>query len=266
MIEKTATNKDEIKARRAQHNKQVYKSRFGFLNETHGVRPSSFIGLMGTAGSGKSTLIKSIVSDCALNEPVLCYLTEEKSEDYEMHLHFIGANMEHVSFIEENESAFGDLDIDGAIAMILEPFFMSESKIIFFDNITTSVLYEKFGYKGQCKLISALRAFCNDSGKTIFFVAHTKKGSDNNGHRLFTGDDIRGTYQSFQQAEYFYILQPVNVRDQVFPLIQIAKHRFHDEIKSKFYLLGYKDKQYKFDMPVGFEKIKEIFKKRNVLK
>jgi len=266
VIEKTATNKAEIKARRAQHNKQVYNSRFGFLNETQGVRPASFIGLMGTAGSGKSTLVKSIVSDCAVNESVLCYLTEEKSEDYEMHLHFIGAKMENISFIEENETSFNGLDVDAGIALLLEPLFMSDAKLIFFDNITTSILYEKFGYKGQCKLISALRAFCNDSGKTVFFVAHCKKGSDNNGHRLFTGDDIRGTYQAFQQAEYFYILQPVNVKDRIFPLLQIAKHRFHDEITSKFYLMGYYDRQYKSDMAIGFEKIKEIFKKRNVLK
>lgn len=266
MIEKTASNVDEIKTRRKGHNVQKYASRFGFLNETYGVRPASFTGLMGTAGSGKSTLLKSIISDCAKSGPVTCYLTEEKSEDYEMHLHAIGADLSNVSFIEENEVAFNGMDSDQAIAFLLESFFMTESELIFFDNITTSILYEKFGYTGQCKLISALRNFCNNSAKTIFYVAHTKKGSDNNGHRLFTGDDIRGSYQAFQQSEYFYILQPVNVKDRIFPIVQIAKHRFHDDIGSKFYLLGYYEKQYKSDMKIDFEKIKEIFKNRNQLK
>jgi len=49
-------------------------------------------------------------------------------------------------------------------------------------------------------------------------------------------------------------------------LLQIAKHRFHTEKPPKFYLIGYYDRQYKSDMEIGFEKIKEIFKKRNVLK
>lgn len=266
MIEKTASDVSDIKTRQIQHKKQVYKSRFGFLNAHFGVRPSSFTGLMGTAGSGKSTLIKSIISDCAATHKVNCYLTEEKSEDYEMHLHQIGANMGNISFIEENESAFQGMDCEGAIAMLLESLFMCESDIIFLDNITTSVLYEKYQYNGQTRLISALRAFCNDTGKTVFYIAHTKKGSDNNGHRLFTGDDIRGTSQAFQQAEYFYILQPVNVGEQTFPILQVSKHRFHPKIGGKFFLLGYYEDQYKSDMRLTWDKVKDIFKKRNTLK
>lgn len=265
MLEINASDPYEVRERLKHHQKIHYKSRFKFLMSHKGIRPGSFTGLMATAGAGKSTLIKSIISDCAEITNVSIYLTEEKTIDYEIKLHEMKSKMDNITFIEEGTIPFDDMDLDGAMVILLETLFMTESDIIFMDNITTSILYEKFGIKGQTTLINKLRGFANDSGKTIFYIAHTKKDADNNGYKLFNGGDIRGTYQLYQQAEYFYILQPVSVNNQFFPIMQVAKHRFH-EVDARYFLLGFKDGQYKFDMEINFDKIKDIFKKRNTLR
>lgn len=273
MVEQDSSTREEAEERLKKHNTQVYTSRFSFLNVHKGIRPSSFTGLMGTAGSGKSTLTKSIISDCAQTEPVTVYLTEEEKSDYELQLHQIGAKMENIKYISESQLPFEGADNDGCISMLLETLFMSDSNVIFIDNVTTSKLYEKFGYNGQCKLIESLRSFTKESGKTVFYIAHTKKNADNNGAELFNGGHIRGTYQAYQQAEYFYSLQPISTTitrngekiEYMFPILQILKHRYHD-ISKRFYLLGYKDGQYKFDTEIDYEKIKDIWKKRNTLR
>ena len=45
-----------------------YPTRFNFLREIYGIRPSMLTGVIGTTGSGKSTLIKSIVADSIKND------------------------------------------------------------------------------------------------------------------------------------------------------------------------------------------------------
>ncbi len=265
MLEINASDPMEIRERLKHHQKIHYKSRFKFLMAHKGVRPGTFTGLMGTAGAGKSTLVKSIISDCAEQIPITIYLTEEKTIDYEIKLHEMKSKMENITFIEESMIPFDEMDLEGAMIILLENLFMVDSDIIFMDNITTSTLYERFGLKGQTTLVNKLRDFANNTGKTIFFIAHTKKDADNNGYKLFNGGDIRGTYQLYQQAEYFYIMQPISVKDQLFPIMQITKHRFH-EINKRYYLLGFKDGFYKFDMEINFDKIRDIFKKRNTLR
>lgn len=265
MLEQKASNPQDVRERMKHHTKVHYKSRFKFLMAHNGIRPGSFTGLMATAGAGKSTLVKSIISDCAETTRITIYLTEEKMVDYEIKLHGMNSKMENISFIEESNIPYDEMDLHGAITILLENLFMTDSEIIFFDNITTSILYEKFGYKGQTTLIGKLRQFANEANKTIFFISHTKKDVDNNGYRLLNGGDIRGTYQLYQQAEYFYILQPIRVKDKFFPILQVSKHRFH-EVEKYLFLLGYKDGQYKFDMGINFEKVKEIFKQRDTLR
>lgn len=269
MVEQVSSNKIDIIENKKIHNTQVFNSRFEFLNSHLGVRPGTLIGLMGTAGSGKSTLLKAIISDCASTDQVTVYLTEERQIDYEIDFFDMRANVDNIRFIDETILPYDEVDCDSCIRMMLEVYYLSNSKIIFLDNITTSKLYEKFGYSGQCKLIESLRKFTKDSGKTIFYVAHTKKNADNNGAELFNGGHIRGTYQAFQQAEYFYSLQPIEVtRGEVltrYPILRVLKHRYHD-ILNHFFLLGYQDGEYKFDAVVDYERIKKIWKMRNSFK
>jgi hypothetical protein len=117
----------------------------------------------------------------------------------------------------------------------------------------------------QGDFISFLAALAEKNDLCIFYVAHTRKEVTDNMGRLIEGEDARGSNQLFQQSQYFFILQNIAINNELFPILRIRKHRFH-EITKRFFLLGYKDGAYRFDRTIEFERIAEIFKERNQLK
>lgn len=237
-----------------------YHSRFNFLAQHMGVRPNKLHLLMGTTGSGKSTVVKSIIADASKDAKILVYLTEEKKEEYAQVLDKLGYNRDNVSFFEEL-SIPAKMDYRSKLFVIREAIIASEAQILVFDNVTTSALYEGT-HQTQNAFIDQLCSFAAD--RSVFCVAHTNKVFKDNGGQLMTSSDIRGSARLPLKAQFLYCLQVMQVGETKFPVLRIEKHRGW-ELKNYFFLLGYEHGVYKFDQIIDFAYVKQIFKKRNKL-
>lgn len=247
------------------HTKEFYPSRFGFLKQVCGIRPNSLMGLLGTPGSGKSTLLKSIIADTAERTKVLIYLTEEEPKDYQILLNLLKTNLDNVVFLSEKKLFHSGMTLEQMKLYFQEAVLSSGANVLFFDNITTSAIYESLNVRGQGEMVSFFNQLAEKNGICIFYVAHTKKEVTDNMGKLIEGEDVRGSNQLFQQSQYFFILQNVSINNDMFPILRIRKHRFH-EVTKKFFLLGYRESVYQYDRDIDFEKIAEIFKDRNQLR
>lgn len=244
------------------HTKEFYPSRFNFLREVCGLRPRTTMGLLGTPGSGKSTLVKSIITDTAAFTKVLVYLTEEEPKDYQILLNVLKTNLDNVVFLSEKRLFNTGMSLEQMKLYLQEAILSSGCNVIFFDNVTTSIIYESLGVRGQGEMVSFFNKIAEDNDLCIFFVAHTKKDVTDNMGKMIEGEDVRGSNQLFQQSQYFFILQNISINSSQHPVIRIRKHRFH-EVRKKFFLLGYENSFYKYDRAVDFELIADLFKQRN---
>lgn len=258
-------SQEEIDRVKKFHDQVFYPSRFNFLREICGLRPGCIMGLLGTAGSGKSTVTKSVIADVSESSKVLIYLTEEEPREYQVGLNKIGANLDNIVFCSEKKFAANLQSLEQIKIYFSELILSSGANVVFLDNITTSVLYEPLGVRSQGEFVSYLCNLAERNNICIFYIAHTRKEVTDNMGRLIEGEDARGSNQLFQQSQYFFILQNIAINNDLYPILRIRKHRFH-EITKRFFLLGYKDGAYRFDKDINFEKISEIFKERNQLR
>ena len=251
------------------HNECKYLSRFSFLRSTNGLRHRMLIGIMATSGSGKSSVTQAIITDAAINNNVLVWMSEETVTEYQIGLHRTAKdikNLKNIYFIEEKglkSDIFANQDrfLNYFKELVIE----SGCSIIFIDNITTSFFYsDDIGPSGQSKAAMYLAKLTKELDVTIFYVAHTAKRVIDNQSTLITREDIRGSLKINMLAEYLYILQRFTSEDNIYSIIHISKHRFHS-IKDRFYLLKFKDDNYVSDIKISFGLVNNIFKQRDVL-
>jgi len=266
---KDSVSYDEIEKEIRENTKQRFKSRFEFLNCTYGIRPKMLTGIMGTTGSGKSTLTKTIIVDAAKSERVLVWLSEETVTEYQIGMHKLSdarESMKNICFVEEkNLDEYFTKTQDAFLEYFRDLVVESRASIVFIDNLTSSFFYsDDIGPSGQSKSALFLSKLTKDLNVSVFFVAHTSKKIVDNQATLITKEDIRGSQKITILSEYFYILQKFTTNESVYPLIHIVKHRHH-AVDSKFYLLGFEKGAYQFDRKVAFEIVNKIFKKRDKL-
>jgi ABC-type dipeptide/oligopeptide/nickel transport system ATPase component len=245
---------------------QYARSRFNFLNVHQGLRPGIAHGVLGTPGSGKSTLVKSIIADTAEKLKTLVWLSEETIVQYQGKLSLLKCKMDNVVFIEERdikENAYPTLD--SLIMFLTEEIAASGVKAFFWDNLTTSKIYESLKPNIQGKFFTAILNFCDENDIIFVYVAHTKQGISDNHRQLIEGEDMRGSAYPFTQSPYFYIFQRFTIGTKVYAFVHVRKHRFHDEVEQKFYLLNFKDGIYVDDRQLEFNKLNDFFKQRNHL-
>lgn len=245
-----------------------WNSRFGFLNETNGIRPGRVSYLLGTTGTGKSTLTAGIIADSAMDSPVLVILSEESPLRYAANIYkaLPGVKKENINFILEKEIA-EDLKKDQQRYFAWLEMYIIESgvRVVFWDNLTSSPLYRmSFGIQGQEWAVQKISQLCERMQISFFIVMHTGKGINDNMGRIIEGEDVRGTQQSFIGADFFYIFQRFTVDKLFYPFIRIVKHRGFNP-KDKIHLLYFGNGVYLKDSPSTFEEMNEIFAKRNIL-
>jgi hypothetical protein len=195
------------------------------------------------------------------DKQVLIVLSEETIEEFKIEFsktfpaHDI---LDNVTLLSEQDGAS---NMEQVKLTIVEAIEMTEADIMFYDNITTSILYPD-DFKTQESTALWLKALSKKI--TLFLIAHT---NDNSGaNKLLTESDIRGSKKLPNLVEFLYVLQPIMVGNKMFQFINIRKHRGQDT-DNKLFRLYYNPELSTFDkdMAVSFEDVKEVFKMRNQL-
>lgn len=263
---KRAASKEEVRKFIEDTGKQYAESRFEFLNVHKGLRPGIAHGVLGTPGSGKSTLVKSFLSDTAEKMKCLAYLSEENIVQYQAKLELLKCNMENVLFIQEKDlkTAGFEGNLDKLLLFLFEEIAAAGVGAFFFDNLTTSKIYENLKPAMQGYFFTKIQNFCEEHGIIFVYVAHTKQGISDNHRTFIEGEDMRGSAYPFTQSPYFYIFQRFSIGTKIYSFVRVRKRRFH-EIEQEIYLLNFKDGVYVDDKPLDFNKLNDFFHQRNAL-
>lgn len=243
-------------------------SRFHFLKEVNGIRPARVAYLLGTTGTGKTTLLASIIADSAMDSKVLVILSEESPSRYAKTIYTAnpGVNKENIKFVLEKDIP-EDVRADQKKIWSWLQLYIIESgvRLVFWDNLTSSPSFsQRFGAQGQEWIVLKVREFCENMQIAFFIVMHTSKTITDNMGRYIEGEDVRGTQQSFISADFFYIFQRFSVGKLFYPFIRTVKHRGTSP-KEKIHLLYFGNGAYLKDNPSTYEEMNEVFMKRNVL-
>ena len=169
-------------------------TQFNFLNDHRSLRPGKKHLLIGTTGTGKTTLTRSVIFQLAKGAKILWYSTEESFDDmvYMMSKADIGQDerskihfrheMEADKWINENESSLSNYLADAVTR--------TKSEIIVFDNLTTSKFYSG-NIDVIVKMFDELSTVVKRLNVPIIIIAHTASGVKDMQSELFTGDDIK---------------------------------------------------------------------------
>jgi len=264
VINASSISKEQIIELKRTAQKTFIKSNFKFIQEHRGFRPKAIHVLMGTAGSGKSTVVRAIIADMLKINPdsVFMWLSEESVEDVMTGL--IDNNIEESDLSKLNFSS--ELDSNEDMETILETVAFTNSKVLVIDNITTSKFYMDKPIQEQGAFISRLKKFASDNDVAVVMVAHTKKDIHDNMGKLITENDIRGCSAVVNMANFFYILQRFEINDHFYPTVRIMKSR-GQQTKDRLFHLKYslEEQTYTEDKKLDFKSFKEAYDMRNKL-
>lgn len=245
--------------------KVYFKSNFCFLNQHNGFRPGCLHVLMGTAGSGKSTFIRSVIGDCLKVNAATVYAwqSEESVKELQVSMFKQGVDRTVLSgLIAESELDNYPATVDEMLDRVL----FTEAKVLVIDNITTSRFYMDRKISEQSAFITKLKTFAAENDIAIVLVAHTKKEIHDNYGKLISEADIRGCSSVVNMAHFFYVLQKFQLGNVFFPTLRITKNRGQD-VDERLYKLEYESKtmSYTTDRQINFEDFKTAFNNRNKL-
>ena len=241
-----------------------FSSRFTFLNSHKSFRPKCFHTFLGRTGSGKSTLIRTILLDLLKEQRVLVWLSEEDKQSFMKGMYAACGDAELLN----NAIVFSELDekntSDGILEKVSSIVNYENPAIILLDNLTTSIA-STGRFEQQEKNIRDLHAMAKAKDIPIIIVAHTR--SEVNTNRLMAEEDIRGSKTVPNLSEYFYIMQMIEDETSKMQTIRVTKSRYHDKAPGKIYRLIYNSdkRNYDKDNELSFAFFKEIFNRRNKL-
>jgi len=228
--------------------------------------------VLGTSHGGKSTLIRSLLIDIALGteeKNTLLWLSEETVIEFLSELYRSGISadkLKNLHVISELD-LMDDFESAQELLKYVEKYCEdNDIGLIFFDNITTSVIYMDRPPTDQAKIAIYLKKLANRLVVPLVIIAHTGAAVTDSMARLIEMNDIRGAKSIVNLAPFFYILQAFHCGNQIYSTIRITKHR-GQEVQHKFYKLFYSPpaRLYAKDELVSFDDFKSIYKKRNIL-
>lgn len=246
-----------------------FVSSLGFLNAHNGLRRGAVHLVMGTAGGGKSTLIRTLIRDFLFKKENTKFtlglaLSEETISSYRAQISY-GMPSHDVLL---NTVAISEIEMKvWNKKMFMEWIRMYMPDFLVFDNITTSRFYMDMSPKDQANFAMELKNITTEINCATLLVAHTDAHITDGIERLIHMNDIRGSKSIVNLVEFLYILQRFEIGTSFFPTIRTVKHRSQDLVHS-LYSLQYdpKIRQFTGDNPLNFDKFKEIFNERNKLK
>jgi archaellum biogenesis ATPase FlaH len=261
---------------RAKSEHIFFKSNLRFLREHGGFRPTNMHLFLANASGGKSTMVRTLVIDlleCGAN--VLLWLSEETTEQYLIEFEKSGYdNYEEESFTiySEVDYRLDNLDKEveeqsNSIAEDIDTLVMArEIDIIIYDNITTSIFYMQRPPYQQASFAWKLKSKANSWALPMVIIAHTNDKVSEDNHDMIRMNDIKGSKDIINMAEFVYVMQSLFVQNERYNFLKIAKHRSQSIDKSFFQLVYHKKAKIFYNTPASdFEEFKKIFKERRKL-
>ncbi len=254
--------------------KVSWKSRFQFLQSHRGFRDGCIHLFLGTAGGGKSTLVRTLLIDILdhdkQNRNVLLQLSEETTADFNTELCFSqyeNSNLENLKLISELGGKLLEINhVDKFLEYMEFVITNQEIKLWVIDNITTSKLYADKTPQDQAATAIKIKTLASKLNIPVIIFAHTGAQVSDNMGRLIEDNDIRGSKTIINLTQFLYIMQRFVLKDVIFPTIKISKHR-GQMVDNKIYRLDFNKKVRIIltDHLLPFEEFKEAFKGRNTL-
>lgn len=217
-----------------ERNKWHIRSSFSFLREHKGFRNGKLHMVLGDTSSGKSSLIRGLLSDILINTPPdFCagiWLSEESTKDF-------WASIAESKAHRDNPDSLGKLTVASEISIaarggagMLDAYFHEfvstpKIKLFVFDNITTSRLYTNLHPQAQFKFSSDLKAKCEKLQIPFLLVAHTNKSYDSKSFTFPYHLDIRGDKSIVNLIQYLYVVGVFMAANKKLRFLKIAKHR-----------------------------------------
>lgn len=262
---------------RAEKNKlfHIEPCGMGFIDDHFGLRPQCIHTLMGSTGSGKSTLTQSMILNWGRENKIAIYLTEETFERYELKLFEKREDVEYLSpnlhFVHELEvlRKTQASDYRRMLYYLERSVAESQAKLLIIDNLTTSAFYDG-RLEANIPILSGLRGIAKHYNIPILVIVHTKKGVSELSKGLMEPDDVRGSASIANTSDYFYTFYRVGVTTGTgskiwSSFIYVNKCRDHDT-QGNFYKLNYQyGAGYVSDQPMSFIAFKELMKERDKL-
>jgi ABC-type iron transport system FetAB ATPase subunit len=244
-----------------------FHSQLNFLNAHNGLRRKSMHLLLGTTGGGKSTMVRTLLRDIIFNpknDTQLCvWLSEESSNDYRSQVAY--GLPSHDRLLKTQ--LFSELETEKLNEKTFREWLdMFKPDVFIFDNITTSALYNDKNAKEQASFVTMLKKLTVEYNMATILVAHTDAKATDTMGRLINLNDVRGSKSVANLVEFAYILQRFEIGTTYFSTIRVEKHR-SQELKHKLFSLQYNNQLRSFisDIPIQFEKFREMYKERNKL-
>lgn len=247
-------------------------SKLCFLNAHNGLRRGSVHTVLGTAGGGKSTLIRTILRDFIFNKDnlhlsVSVWLSEETCKEYKIQLmHGMPPSdeLKRGAMISEEENIEADLDYFISQQEIIAP------DVLIYDNLTTSRFYTSADTKGQDAVFRKIKSLTKKLNCATIIVCHTGAEVSDSMDRLINMNDVRGSKSIINGSEFVYILQRFEILSQgenrFFPTIRITKHRGQELVHNMYFLQYMKElRAFVSDKAIEFEKFKEAYALRKRL-
>lgn len=276
MIDPENTNpffsEEEIELYKQETDKKHFKSRYQFLNSHNGHKLGKTHLYLGTAGGGKSTMARSLITDACVNlnskeDHMTIWLSEESVEDYVKELYVTGLPFEFINrlkiYSELSDGGKNKRDVLKRIEWVCKN---RPPKIFFYDNITTSVEYETVGQAGQVSFYSELKRIAYECNIPFIVLAHTKADVTENYNGIIDMNQIRGSKSVPNMAEFFYVMQSFFIGEKRINTVRLTKFR-GSPVDHRLYRIEYCPHMriFKSDMKLDFQEFERIFKQRNKL-
>ena len=245
-----------------QYDSEEFNSQFSFLKDHKGLRKGQYHLFLGTTGSGKSSLVRSIICELASWHKVAFLSTEENHNDFKWKLgksDLEDYDKKNIEFFMEDDDY---PDIDTYFTMLENFLVMIKAEVLVFDNFTTSWLSRQPTWI-QEKAPSMMLRLARKLDIPLIVVAHTGKNNKASNGELLDADNVRGNQTLVNRAPYLYIMQNFKDDDgRWYPILRIRKARFHKQ--DVIYALSYDmiKECYIKDKEIPFDKVLEIYRKR----
>ena len=260
----------ELKILEDEKAKKFFHSNFSFLNVHNGFRNGHLHMFMGSAGGGKSTLTRSMVIDVLCNRPprkVLLWLSEETRLQFLTE--FDCSNFREYlseSFFIYSEIDRGDVSSEQIMSDIQNIITENRIDILFYDNMTTSQTYMGKTVADQSSFVKRIKIAATTWDIPVVIIAHTGAQITENYNQIINMNDIRGSKDIVNQAEFFYILQTFYEGSKRTMTLRIIKHRGYVLDDLIYHLTFSREvKLISIAAPIPFEMFREAYRQRNQL-